>query len=293
MASHTLRSRHQLGDFLFGPDFAKLRSGRRSGAQSSPSPTLENKSRTNMNTVGKEELLTSIMTLDNRQGNSALSARLGVTNLNYVTNSSKKERRKDTDKVDNAHFQKTGKNSRNFSRSPKSKVRTNPKQKETILNEETKVIAMDLEEDSEDDVRRSLDLQKEIDKEQEYQNQMNMIYNSPSYFEQYSADLQYQSGLHHPLQDQFLLDPHIMLQNPPMYFIALPHFESQLVYLPAGDSSCDLSYSGTSTPTTYSETSEDESSPDHHNLDHQQYGHNVPIELDEELNNLVLSIIAD
>merc|ERR1711899_307908 len=254
MASHTLRSRHQLGDFLFGPDFAKLRSGRRSGAQSSPSPTLENKSRTNMNTVGKEELLTNIMTLDNRQGNSALSARLGVTNLNYVTNSSKKERRKDTDKVDNAHFQKTGKNSRNFSRSPKSKVRTDPKQKETILNEETKVIAMDLEEDSEDDVRRSL-------------------------------DLQYQSGLHHPLQDQFLLDPHIMLQNPPMYFIALPHFESQLVYLPAGDSSCDLSYSGTSTPTTYSETSEDESSPDHHNLDHQQYGHNVPIELVEELNN--------
>merc|ERR1712062_114263 len=107
------------------------------------------------------------------------SARLGVTNLNYVTNSSKKERRKDADKVDNAHFQKTGKNSRNFSRSPKSKVRTNPKQKETILNEETKVIAMDLEEDSEDDVRRSLDLQKEIDKEQEYQNQINMIYNSP------------------------------------------------------------------------------------------------------------------
>merc|ERR1712073_175156 len=138
-----------------------------------------NKRRTNMNTVGKEELLTSIMTLDNRQGNSALSARLGVTNLNYVTNSSKKERRKDTDKVDNAHFQRTGKNSRNFSRSPKSKVRTNPKQKETILNEETKVIAMDLEEDSEEDVRRSLDLQKEIDKEQEYQNQMNMIYNSP------------------------------------------------------------------------------------------------------------------
>merc|ERR1712165_601812 len=182
---------------------------------------------TKLNTQGKEELLTSIMTLDNRQGNSALSARLGVTNLNYVTNSSKKERRKDTDKVDNAHFQKTGKNSRNFSRSPKSKVRTNPKQKETILNEETKVIAMDLEEDSEDDVRRSLDLQKEIDKEQEYQNQMNMIYNSPNYFEQYSADLQYQSGLHHPLQDQFLLDPHIMLQNPPMYFIALPHFESQ------------------------------------------------------------------
>merc|ERR1711992_507296 len=86
-----------------------------------------------LNTQEKEELLTSIMTLDNRQGNSALSARLGVTNLNYVTNSSKKERRKDTDKVDNAHFQKTGKNSRNFSRSPKSKVRTNPKQKETIL----------------------------------------------------------------------------------------------------------------------------------------------------------------
>merc|ERR1712048_1217290 len=119
--------------------------------------------------------------------------------------------------------------------SPKSKTRKELKQKENIRNEETKVVAMDLDEDTEEDRRKSLNLQAEIEKEQEYQNQMNMIYNNPNYFDQYSSDLLYRPEFHNPQQDQFLLDPQILLQNPPMYFIAGPqrHFETQLLYFPS------------------------------------------------------------
>jgi len=254
---------------------------------------LENKIKNNMNTLRKEELLKSFLSLDNTSGNSTQSSKEGVTNMNYVKNknSSKKERRKD--QVDNEKFQT--KNSRTcISRSPKSKTRKDLKHKETVENEDIKVVAMDLDEDTEEDKKKSVDLQKEIEKEQEYQNQMNMIYNSPSYFEQYSNDLEYQAEFHHP--SQFFLDPQMMLHNPPMYFIpeAQPYSESplDLVYFPPVENSSHSSSSGWSTPSSYSETSEDESSQDNQTYNENHEDH-VPLELDEELNNLVLSIIAD
>merc|ERR1719266_1742994 len=241
-----------------------------------------------MNRLREDQLSSSIFSLDNSSGCSTLP----ITNLNYVKNknTAKKERRKDL--VDNAKFQGNGKNSRNASISPKSKTRKELKQKENTRNEETKVVAMDLDEDSEEDRRKSLNLQAEIEKEQEYQNQMNMIYNNPNYFDQYSSDLLYRPECHNPQQDQLILDPQIMLQNPPMYFIAGPqrHFETQLLYFPSIDSSSSSSDLSDSASSSCSESSEDESSrssPDYHNYN------NVPIELDEELNNLVLSIIAD
>jgi predicted nucleic acid-binding Zn-ribbon protein len=203
-----MRNQQQLGDFLFSSDLAKLRLGK-----------TGNKARINMNRLREDQLSSSIFSLDNSSGWSTLTGTEGggITNLNYVKNknTAKKERRKD--QVDNAKFQGNGKHSRSASKSPKSKTRKEFKQKENTRNEETKVVAMDLEEDTEEDKRKSLNLQAEIEKEQEYQNQMNMIYNNPCYFDQYSSDLQYQAELHHTLQDQFILDPHIMLQNPPMY----------------------------------------------------------------------------
>merc|ERR1712045_374294 len=290
MATHTMRNQQQLGDFLFSSDLAKLRLGK-----------TGNKARINMNRLREDQLSSSIFSLDNSSGCSTLP----ITNLNYVKNknTAKKERRKDL--VDNAKFQGNGKNSRNASISPKSKTRKELKQKENTRNEETKVVAMDLDEDSEDDRRKSLDLQAEIEKEQEYQNQMNLIYNCPDYFDQYSGHLLYRPECHNLQQDQLIPDPQIMLQNPPMYFIAEPqrHFENQLLYFPPVDtssyssssSSSDLSDSASS---SCSETSEDESSrssPDYHSYRYSSEDdeNNVPIELDEELNNLVLSIIAD
>merc|ERR1711988_930816 len=244
MATHTVRNQHQLGDFFFSSDLAKLRLGK-SG----------NKARINMN-----KLSSSISSLEISSGCSTLSGTEGITNLNYVKNknTAKKERRKE--QVDNAKFHGNGKSSRSASKSPKSKTRKEFKQKENTRNEETKVVAMDLEEDTEEDKRKSLNLQAEIEKEQEYQNQMNMIYNNPSYFDQYSSDLLYTPEFHNPQQDQLLLDPQMLLQNPPMYFIAEPqrHFENQLLYFPSVDSSSsDLSDSASS---SCSETSEDESS---------------------------------
>jgi len=280
MATHTVRNQQQLGDFLFSSDLAKLRLGK-SG----------NKAKINMNRLREDQLSSSIFSLDNSSGYSTLTGTEGggITNLNYVKNknTAKKERRKD--QVDNAKFQGNGKNSRSASKSPKSQTRKELKQKESNRNEEIKVVAMDLDEDSEEDRRKSLNLQAEIEKEQEYQNQMNLIYNNPNYFDQYSSDLLYRPECHNPQQDQLILDPQIMLQNPPMYFIAGPqrHFETQLLYFPSIDSSSDLSDSASSSCSESSEDESSRSSPDYHNYN------NVPIELDEELNNLVLSIIAD
>merc|ERR1712226_1808637 len=288
MATHIMRNQQQLGDFLFSSDLAKLRLGKPG-----------NKARINMNRLREEQLGSSILSLDYSSGYSTLTGTEAITNLNYVKNknTAKKERRKD--QVDNAKFQGNGKNSRSASKSPKSKTRKELKQKENSRNEETKVVAMDLEEDTEEDRRKSLDLQAEIEKEQEYQDQMNLIYNCPEYFDQYSSDLLYRPECHN-------LQPQIRLQNPPMYFIAEPqrHFENQLLYFPPVDtssysssssSSSDLSDSASS---SCSETSEDESSrssPDYHSYRYSSEDdeNNVPIELDEELNNLVLSIIAD
>merc|ERR1711913_4376 len=281
MATHTMRNQQQLGDFLFSSDLAKLRLGNKTG----------NKAKINMNRLREDQLSSSIFSLDNRSGFSTLTGTEGggITNLNYVKNknTAKKERRKD--QVDNAKFQGSGKNSRSASKSPKSQTRKELKQKESNRNEEIKVVAMDLDEDSEEDRRKSLNLQAEIEKEQEYQDQMNLIYNNPNYFDQYSSDLLYRPECHNPQQDQLILDPQIMLQNPPMYFIAGPqrHFETQLLYFPSVDSSSDLSDSASSSCSESSEDESSRSSPDYHNYN------NVPIELDEELNNLVLSIIAD
>merc|ERR1712038_895396 len=279
MATHTARNQHQLGDFFFSSDLAKLRLGK-SG----------NKGRINMN-----KLSSGISSLEISSGCSNMTGTEGITNLNYVKNknTAKKERRKE--QVDNAKFHGNGKSSRS---APKSKTRKELKQKENTRNEETKVVAMDLEEDTEEDKRKSLNLQAEIEKEQEYQNQMNMIYNNPNYFDQYFSDLLYRPECHNPQQDRLILDPQILLQNPPMYFIAEPqrHFENQLLYFPSVDcSSSDLSDSAS---ISCSETSEDESSQssaDYHNYRYSSEDdeNNVPIELDEELNNLVLSIIAD
>merc|ERR1712066_5914 len=296
MATHTMRNQQQLGDFLFSSDLAKLRLGK-----------TGNKARINMNRLREDQLSSSIFSLDNSSGWSTLTGTEGggITNLNYVKNknTAKKERRKD--QVDNAKFQGNVKNSRSASRSPKSKTRKELKQKENTRNEETKVIAMDLEEDTEEDKRKSLNLQAEIEKEQEYQNQMNMIYNNPDYFNQYSSDLLYRPECH----NQILLDPQILLlQNPPMYFIAEPqrHFENQLLYFPPVDSpslssssssssSSDLSDSASSSCSEASEDESSQSSQDYHNYGYcsENDENNVPIELDEELNNLVLSIIAD
>merc|ERR1711913_207321 len=219
-----------------------------------------NKSRINMNSLRQDQLNASIFSLDNSSGYSTLTGSEGITNLNYVKNKNtpKKERRKD--QVDNAKFQGNGKYSRSASRSPKSEARKELKQKENVRNEETKVVEMDLDEDTEEDKRKSLNLQAEIEKEQEYQNQMNMIYNNPNYFDQYSSDLLYRPECHNPQQDRLILDPQILLQNPPMYFIAEPqrHFENQLLHFPSVDcSSSDLSDSAS---ISCSETSEDESS---------------------------------
>ena len=79
MTINVMRSQHQLGDFLLGAHFDKLRLGSRS------SP-LQNKMRNNMNTLRKEELLKSFISLDNSSDTSTLAIKEEVTNTNHVKN---------------------------------------------------------------------------------------------------------------------------------------------------------------------------------------------------------------
>merc|ERR1712029_742781 len=87
---------------------------------------------------------------------------------------------------------------------------------------------------------KEISLQREIAKEQEYQDMMNMIYNNPEYFEQYHASLQYQPDLHQQAAEfEVVIDPNMMHHhNPPMYFIIhndlqLHHDQpQQVVYQP-------------------------------------------------------------
>jgi len=86
---------------------------------------------------------------------------------------------------------------------------------------------------------KEISLQREIAKEQEYQDMMNMIYNNPEYFEKYHTGLQYQPDLHQQAAEcEVVIDPNMMHHNPPMYFI-IPndlqlHHEQpqQVVYQP-------------------------------------------------------------
>merc|ERR1711997_663496 len=86
---------------------------------------------------------------------------------------------------------------------------------------------------------KEISLQREIAKEQEYQDMMNMIYSNPEYFEKYHSSLQYQPGLHQQASEcEVVIDPNMMHHNPPMYFIIpndlqLHHDQpQQVVYQP-------------------------------------------------------------
>jgi len=249
----------------------------------------------------------------------------GTFNENYAKQTIMKDQ-----KVDGKKFKKCNKSS-------KSKPRGKSCKKQSI-------VPMELEEDTMEDKLRFLNLQQEIEKEQEYQNQINMIYNNPEYFEHYSNHLEYQQELHHFVQDdqQVILDPQIMQQYPPMYFVVQPsephHHHHQPQYLPGFDentfepvamsTTCSTPIMSVTSLDTIAETSSDyysdsascssdcsvcsddeiqdmSSSLDlgfNYNIytttttspvDYHCIEEEVPFELDEELNNLVLSIISD
>jgi len=135
------------------------------------------------------------------------------------------------------------------------------------------------------------DLQRDI--ELEYQTQINEIYNDPEYMEQYSEPLQYQPGLH----DLSSLYP-VLSHMPAMFYVSLLDLTEDSQRLSpdcVSDFSCRSSCSDVS---IISDSSDEDSQYDAFarystETNQMQEDSEVPIELDEELNNLVLSIISD
>jgi len=157
-------------------------------------------------------------------------------------------------------------------------------------------------------------LSAEIEREQEYQDQMNMIYNDPQYLEKFCHQLQYQPELH------FTVDHH---QSAPMYYLPLHQQQPQEDAAPIEKMETEISAKESlneveissdyySDSANSSDTEEDDTeSVDEERSSLQEFNTNFItldksyddclhhddddsfLELDEELNNLVLSIITE
>jgi len=333
-ATTVFRPQHKLGDFLFAPDLQKFQSDETNVRpwMFNPIVTAEHELQNNQTYINKNLKTEFVKNLlgENYYYSSSTTpscSNEGTFNENYAKQTNMKEQKNE------------GKKFKKCIKSSKSKPRGKSSKKPSIVP-----MSMELEEDTIQDKMKFLNLQQEIEKEQEYQNQINMIYNNPEYFEHYSNHLEYQQELHHFVQDdqQVILDPQIMQQYPPMYFVVQPselhHHHHQPQYLPGFDentfepvamsTTCSTPIMSVTSLDTIAETSSDyysdsascssdcsvcsddeiqdmSSSLDlgfNYNIytttttspvDYHCIEEEVPFELDEELNNLVLSIISD
>merc|ERR1711913_248214 len=153
----------------------------------------------------------------------------------------------------------------------------------------------------------------QLDAELEYQNQINQMYNDPQYMDQlelfYQPELP-QPAFHHVYQDHPLAEhalPHHVVQHPLMYFIPMTDtFEDPTPMTMTPDTGSDYSSEDGSCYelNITSNSSDDEVfetklqpiafTPDYSGKPFEaEHDYEVPIEMDEELNLLVLSIIDD
>jgi len=153
----------------------------------------------------------------------------------------------------------------------------------------------------------------QLDAELEYQNQINQMYNDPQYMDQlelfYQPELPHPAFHHvhqeHPLAEH-ILPPHVV-QHPLMYFIPMTDtFEDPTPMTMTPDTGSDYSSEDGSCYelNITSDSSDDEVfetklqptafTPDYSGKPFEaEHDYEVPIEMDEELNLLVLSIIDD
>merc|ERR1712072_1270961 len=214
------RPQHQLGDFLFQSDMDKLQ-------QNFPGEMIGGN--INMNNMMRTNFFAGENFYYSSQKFSASSSFRGkIMNENYAN-----KVQSSNDIWDNAK--------KNFSL---EEAEINSKRKESRKKYGKKkpgqiVEDVEMTEICVEDRVKEISLQREIAKEQEYQDMMNMIYNNPEYFEKYHTGLQYQPDLHQQAAEcQVVIDPNMMNHNPPMYFI-IPndlqlHHEQpqQVVYQP-------------------------------------------------------------
>lgn len=160
----------------------------------------------------------------------------------------------------------------------------------------------------------TVNMQKlQFDAEMEYQNQINQMYNDPQYMDQlelfYQPELP-QPAFHQVYQEQTLAEhilPPQVVQHPLMYFIPMTDtFEDPTLMTMTPDTGSDYSSEDGScyelnitSDSSDDEVFETKLQPTAFTQDYSgkpfeaEHGYEVPIEMDEELNLLVLSIIDD
>ena len=304
---------HKLGDFLFPPVLEKLQFGQ----------GQEDLEAGNVNAVNAnlKPNLASYLAGENFYYNSppTASSRVSygdIVNENYAKATLGSEQKEEN--IDNAKFYSSTKSP------PLSKKDRKDKRKKKYGNTKVQkpkhITAEDveMEEESEGDKLKALRLQREIAREQEYQAAINAIYNSPALLGRHAATLGHQPAQLYGAEDA-------QLQHcPPMYYVPLQlRWPDQQHTTAATTATAVFQPLTTSTPTAmlleaassssdyFSDSassggwSSDDEAADRSSSCDASYASYLPaaecadreedaaLELDEELNNLVLSIIGD
>jgi len=342
MAAPTiLRTQHKLGDYLFEPDLAKFNLPKKISRPWIINTSEQSKVRDQFQSsrnVNETEIIKP--TLDNtRKSPSPTNEK--IMNKPHLENMNDNETAQlnltnNPDKNDNANFSLN----RNLSKSPrriKTKAKhakakgqhyklnslhnknafhseSQPQNKNKELPASVRTDQM--EQDTELDIIKAQNLQKDLELELEYQNQINQMYNSQEYMELYYQPLQYQPAFHHtypepPTHHHHQVFPRHMVQQPPMYYIPMPlplDRSSPMAMTPDTGSDYSSEDSGScyelNVSSDYSDDEVFETNVQPEAFTSSYIGasnytgvkepeYEVPIEMDEELNMLVLSIIDD
>jgi len=307
---------HKLGDFLFPPVLEKLQFGQ----------GQEDLEAGNVNAVNAnlKPNLASYLAGENFYYNSppTASSRVSygdIVNENYAKATLGSEQKEEN--IDNAKFYSSTKSSALSKKDRKDKRKKKYGFKKVQKPKHITAEDVEMEEETEGDKLKALRLQREIAREQEYQAAINAIYNSPELLDRHAAILGHQPAQLHGAE--------AALQHcPPMYYVPLQlRWPDQLctttttttttataVFQPLTTSTptAMLMEAASSSSDYFSDSasssgwSSDDEAADRSSSRDASYASYLPaaaesagrdedaaLELDEELNNLVLSIIGD
>jgi len=333
MAAPTiLRTQHKLGDYLFEPDLEKFNLQKKSSRPWIINNVQDlNKLKDQLNSVKDVPQTENIKTNLNMGLESSNKCPLltsdELSNRNEQTCQNDNENIKQNREInDNAKFSANHKTTKSPKMKSKSKTKSlknkalqhqsNNLQNKNAFSCESPLQNQDKEQPTNMNTEQESEMNgmnAQIDLEIDYQNQINMIYNNPHYLEQYTQPLQYQPEFHHiypdyPLVGQVLyhnpcFTPQ-MVPLPPMYFVPMLvpcEAPSPMLMTPdtgsdysSEDGSCyELNVSSDSSDDEVFDTSVQHEAFISNHTGVEEPDYEVPIEMDEELNLLVLSIIDD
>ena len=344
MAAPTiLRTQHKLGDYLFEPDLAKFNLPKKSSRpwiinNAFEQNKLKDQVKPARNVTDIEKVNNSLNMTMRCSRTSPSPTHEEISNKNYLENTSETSNIQQqilnniTESNDNDRFSLNHKSSKSLK--VKSKMSTkhlknkghlnhlhnkNTSHSESQPHNKNKELGAHMNTDQDTEVDRIKTQKIQMDKELEYQNQINQMYNDPQCMDQlenYYRPAPPQPAFHHmnqdhPMAGQILyhdqIFTHHVVQQPPMYFIPMPlplDEPTPMTMTPdtgsdysSEDGSCyELNVSSDSSDDEVFETNlQPEAFTSNYTgvSEYKEPDYEVPIEMDEELNMLVLSIIDD